>query len=141
MTNAFLCTPHEILSKNAIMNINVKDAHLLMQRHKEASIQVQCPDRDICLRLGEAGMVGDHGGPVSFMSEFHPGVEKWEKEVAISNEHLLEIEDPITNQKVDIGITTYVDGIQAKHVINTTKQRKHELTQKLQKANELLDQS
>ena len=102
-----------------------------MQRHKESTIQLQCPDRDICLRMGEGGMVGDHGGPVSFMAAFHPGVEKWEKEVAISNEHLLEIEDPITKQKVDIGITTYVDDIQAKHVINTTNQRTHEPIQKL----------
>ena len=84
-------------------------------------------------------MVGDRGAPVSFVASLHPGVEKWEK-MAISNEHLLEIEDPITKQKVDIGIITYVDDIQAKHVINTTNQRTHEPIQKLQKTNWSLDQ-
>ena len=82
MINAFLCAPHETLNQNATNICNVKDAHLLKQRHKEATIQLQCPERDTCLRLGDGGMVGDHGGLVSFMASFHPGVEKWEKGVA-----------------------------------------------------------
>ena len=75
-------------------------AHLLMQGHKEFTIQLQWPDRDICLRMVERGMVWDHGGLVSFMAFCHPDVEKWEKEIAVNNEHLLEIEDPITKTKM-----------------------------------------
>ena len=139
MTNAFLCTPHSTLNANATKNCNSNDAHLLKQRHEQASIQLECPDRSICLKLGEGGMVGDHGGPISFMTAFHPGVKEWEATIATNNEHLLAITDPITTQTVDIGVTAYVDDLHAKHIINATNRRTHEPIYKLQKSNEALD--
>ena len=91
------------------------------------------------MRLGVGGMVGDHGGPVSFMEAFHPAVQEWEKEIVTNNEQLLTTEDPITKKNVDIGIATYVDDIHAKHVINSINRKAHEPIIKLPKANEALD--
>ena len=85
------------------------------------------------MRLGEGGRVCDHGGPVSFMTAFHPGEQEWDKLIAISNEHLLAIFDPLTNLQVDIGVTSYVDDLHAKHVINSTNRKAHEPICKLQK--------
>ena len=45
MTNAFLCTPHSTLNENARNNCIARDAKLLQQRHEEASIVLECPDR------------------------------------------------------------------------------------------------
>ena len=77
MTNAFLCTPHTTLNHNATRHCNTNDAQLLKQRHEQACIQLECPDRSICMRLGVGGMVGE--GPVSFMEALHPAVQEWEK--------------------------------------------------------------
>ena len=96
MTNAFLCTPHSTLNHDATRNCKPNDAQLLKPRHEEACIQLECPDRKICMQLGVGGMVGDHGGPVSFMSAFHPAVQEWEKEMVANDESLLTTEDPIT---------------------------------------------
>ena len=79
MTNAFLCTPHNTLNANARANCTARDAKLLKQRHEEASIILECPDKKICFQLGEGGMVGDHGGPISFMNAFHPGIKEWDE--------------------------------------------------------------
>jgi len=139
MTNAFLCTPHSTLNANARNNCIARDAKLLQQRHEEASIVLECPDRKICFQLGEGGMVGDHGGPISFMTSFHPGIKEWDEKVASDNEHLLATIDPITKIEVDIGVTTYVDDIHAKHVINTIHKKTQEPFMRLQKANNALD--
>ena len=139
MTNAFLCTPHNTLNANARANCTARDAKLLKQRHEEASIVLECPDKKICFQLGEGGMVGDHGGPISFMNAFHPGIKEWDEKVASDNEHLLATIDPITKIEVDIGVTTYVDDIHAKHVINSTNKKTQEPFMRLQKSNNALD--
>ena len=82
-------------------------------------------------------MVGDHGGPTSFMNAFHPGIKEWDGKVASDNEHLLATIDPITKIEVDIGVTTYLDDIHAKHVINSTHKKNtrslHEITKSQQR--------
>ena len=84
-------------------------------------------------------MVGDQEDPVEFMSALRPRVQEWRRAVAANDEHIPAIVDPITTKAVDVGITSYVDHLQAKHVINTINQTTNAPIFRLLVTNEKLD--
>ena len=141
MTNAFLCTPHDTLDSNAYSFCVEYDARLLSQRHREASTILNTPDRDITLRLGVGGMVGDHGGPVEFLNAFYPCIDTWKTALAEQGpSNLLICTDPITGQEVDASVVSYVDDIHAKHIMAYHDECSAEPICKLYHANAKLDE-
>ena len=140
MTNAFLCTPHRTLDINARMCCDsAQDAKLLIERHHQACIKIDAPDGEVVLNLGVGGMVGDHGGPVEFMNAFHPVISKWNESVQTCNEHILLSTNPVDGSNVDLGLTSYVDDIHAKHLFNERDRLTSEPIARIEAANEKLD--
>ena len=76
MTDAFFCNPDATLNQNERQHYKPNEAHLFEQAHEEACVELERPDRSVCLQMGVGGMVGDdHGGLIEFMTAFHPGTK------------------------------------------------------------------
>ena len=115
MANAFPSIAHEELDKVVEQKSGEEgsnDQRVLTKRYREACTYVKTETGGALVgALGTGGMQGDSVMPNKFTAGYNEGIHKWVEETACSGQAGLEATEPLSQERVDLGISVYADDL------------------------------
>ena len=134
VANAFPSPTRQALEMAICQVARPDDVELLQQRHRQTYMHIEARNGILCVQPGSGGLQGDCVACGHFLEVYHPAIDQWRDRTA---EQELHMQDPVSQDVLDVSISTYADDVARCTVADCSESMAAELVN----SNDILDRS